>query len=276
MNFQRLKKSEIVEIIEELRDKRCNMCKRCGMATKNMLSKKDYRICIWSGCKLRQNIWERTIFYKSHLSKAKILRILEYFMINATRDVISYMCRVNKKTITKILKKTSRILIPKYYEASEEIGGQHVIVEVDESKLGKRKYNRGHHVEEVLVLGMVERGESKRIKLVTVDNRNNKTLTNKLRSNLNPESTVLSDCWKGYSSLNDIFSEHKTVNHSKHFKDPESGVHTNTIEGSWAGIKMHVPLVGRTKDRVNLYLVRYMLLKNEKYHPLKALIKYLF
>jgi hypothetical protein len=32
-----------------------------------------------------------------------------------------------------------------------------MIVEIDESKLGKRKYHRGHRVEVVWVLRMVER-----------------------------------------------------------------------------------------------------------------------
>lgn len=37
------------------------------------------------------------------------------------------------------------------------IGGPGVIVEVDESKFGKRKYNKGHKVPGVWVFGGVER-----------------------------------------------------------------------------------------------------------------------
>jgi hypothetical protein len=37
-----------------------------------------------------------------------------------------------------------------------KIGGPGIIIEVDESKFGRRKYNRGHRVEGVWVMGGVE------------------------------------------------------------------------------------------------------------------------
>ncbi len=40
--------------------------------------------------------------------------------------------------------------------ADAPIGGEGIIVEIDESKFGKRKYNRGHRVEGVWVVGGVE------------------------------------------------------------------------------------------------------------------------
>ncbi|GFU56756.1 transposable element Tc3 transposase [Trichonephila clavipes] len=43
-------------------------------------------------------------------------------------------------------------------ENSQQIGGKDCIVEIDESKFGKRKYNRGHFVEGQWVFGGVERG----------------------------------------------------------------------------------------------------------------------
>ena len=42
-------------------------------------------------------------------------------------------------------------------DEKQKIGGPGIIVEMDESKFGHRKYNRGHRVESPWVVGGVER-----------------------------------------------------------------------------------------------------------------------
>ena len=44
-----------------------------------------------------------------------------------------------------------------FYNNKIKLGGDVVIVEVDESKFGKRKYHRRHNVEGVWVVGMIEK-----------------------------------------------------------------------------------------------------------------------
>ena len=43
------------------------------------------------------------------------------------------------------------------------IGGEGIMVEIDESKLGRRKYNRGHRVDGILVVGGIEKTPEKRM-----------------------------------------------------------------------------------------------------------------
>jgi hypothetical protein len=69
-------------------------------------------------------------------------------------------------------------MVDKYLNKREKIGGIGVIVEIDESKFGKTKYNKGHKVEGVWVLGLVERTGEKRIKLITLKDRFKITLLN--------------------------------------------------------------------------------------------------
>ena len=46
------------------------------------------------------------------------------------------------------------------------IGGNEIIVEVDETKLGRRKYNKGHKVDGAWVLVGVERTERRKVFMV--------------------------------------------------------------------------------------------------------------
>ena len=58
---------------------------------------------------------------------------------------------------------------------SQPIGGPGSIVEIDESKFGKRKYHRGHRVEGQWVFGGYERETGKSF-LVPVERRDAETL----------------------------------------------------------------------------------------------------
>lgn len=107
------------------------------------------------------------------------------------------------------------------------IGGLGIIVEVDESKFGKRKHNRGHSVEGVWVLGGVERTQERLMFTEVVHDRSARTLLDVLSRHICDGSIVYTDLWRGYSNLAEELSvEHATVNHSMHFVDPDTGVHT--------------------------------------------------
>ena len=194
------------------------------------------------------NIWNKTPFEGLRIDKKQILRVLELWIAKASKNIISFVTGIDRKTVWRILKRTKDILIPNYYTSLDQIGGKDMIVEIDESKFGKRKYNRGHHVEGVWVLGLIERQEPKRIRLYVLDDRKKDTLNNLITKNVEQTTTIITDGWKGYVNLKNLFSEHQVVNHSLHYKDPATNACTNTIEGSWLGVKMHIPPRGRTKD----------------------------
>jgi len=126
-------------------------------------------------------------------------------------------------------------------ESACVIGGEGVIVEIDECKIAKRKFHRGHFVEGAWVVGGVERTEERRIFMVEVENRNAETLAEVISTYVAPGSIIHTDCWRGYSFLSQFDRiEHRTVNHSEFFRDPETGVHSNTIEGTWAAVKSSI------------------------------------
>lgn len=63
---------------------------------------------------------------------------------------------------------------------------------------------------------------------------------------------------------------HLTVNHSLHFKDPETGVHSNTIESSWRHAKSSMSQYCRKKDFYGGYLAKFMFLKRCRRFKLDA------
>ena len=66
-----------------------------------------------------------------------------------------------------------------------------------------------------------------------------------------------------------------TVNHSLHFKDPETGVHSNTIESSWRHSKASMSNYCRKKTFYAGYLAKYMFTKYCRSHKLDPTAEFL-
>ena len=145
---------------------------------------------------------------------------------------------------TNIAPKSVRTVLNQWYQMLQEdisdedcmVGGRdengdRIIVEIDESKFGKRKYNRGSRVEGVWVVGGVERTSKRKCFLITVPNRNAETLKDIICRYVKRGSIVYTDCWRAYNGIVDWDRDYVngTVNHSVGFVDGD--VCTNTIEG---------------------------------------------
>jgi len=272
MKIQMKTEDEIKEMYENHQLNNSKTCLKCGSKTSEVTIKgKRMMQCSWRPCRHRYTL-KSDLFIGLKTKPWMILRILDCWMQGISTKHISFITGLYEKTIRNVLKRLRKIIVPKYYETAEKIGEKDHIVEIDESKFGKRKYNKGHHVEGVWILGMVDR-ETRKIHLVVVDKRDAATLENRIERNVADDSIIYTDCWRGYNGINAICESHETVNHSKFFKDPSTGVHTNTIEGNWYAVKSQVPLRNRTKGGIPLYLVRFMIKRNNSGDPLKNLLR---
>ncbi|GFT71115.1 mitotic-spindle organizing protein 2A [Trichonephila clavipes] len=137
---------------------------------------------------------------------------------------------------------------------SEPLGGEGKIVEIDESMFGKMKYGKGKNVNGQWVFGGVERNSNKCFFRV-VPNRTKEEHLSVTKEWVIPGSIIISDCWKAYNCLSHEGYQHLRVNHSLTFKDPETGAHTNSIEGTWSVIKRSLRNVEGEFDH---YLAEYM------------------
>ena len=149
MKFKKIEEEKINELLNKITKKRMKKYPKCGSEKPKIQKSSDVYKCTESLCLHIFNIWRGTVFNMLRTHKRKVLEVLELWIVKASKDIISYATRLDKKTIRCILKKANEILIPQYHDSLNQIGGQNIIVEIDESKFGKRKYNKGHHVKGV-------------------------------------------------------------------------------------------------------------------------------
>ena len=144
--------------------------------------------------------------------------------------------------------------------AAEKIGGIGHVVEIDETKIFRRKNHQGRltagEERHEWAFGGICR-ETKKTFFCLVPDRSEDTLVRVLLENVFTGTTIMSDCWRGYQNLSEFGFHHETVNHSRNFLDPDdSGIHTQTIERTWRGLKENIPKSSRYEARFS-YLIMY-------------------
>ncbi|XP_067625182.1 uncharacterized protein [Eurosta solidaginis] len=140
-----------------------------------------------------------------------------------------------------------------HQEAQGRIGGPGTVVQIDESKFGKRKYNKGRRVEGHWVLGMVQEGTNHiRMEVCPGNIRSAEVLIPLIKKHVVEGSTIHTDFWKAYDCLAEYGYEHRKVNHSDpdHPFVAEDGTHTQRIESEWHAFK-HFLLEDNTNNCYN-------------------------
>ena len=117
---------------------------------------------------------------------------------------------------------------------------------------GKPKYNRGRRLGEDAWEDddklMTEQGSLDAVAIKVPSNRSRKDLLPLIDQHCKSGSIFSSDGWKAYNKLKTISNLkiflHYPVNHSEKFVNPETGAHTQTIEGFWGQCKAYLPSFG--------------------------------
>lgn len=271
----------LLYLIENDYVNKINKCLLCLSDTKLYLNKKVF-ICKNYKCRKAYSPLRGTLFSKMKLPLNIQLHILNYFILKMPCSSIAATLQISRNTVTSYNRIYRKYLKDKiYFNRNRKIGGRNKIVEIDESKIAKRKNNKGHKVEGAWVIGGVERSnlknkiknENKKIFLLQIEKRDINGIDKIIQKYVRKGTTIYTDKWKGYNNLKNIGYKHYTVNHKKHFKDPNTGVHTNTIEGTWNGLKQSIVPRCRTKKDLLLYLREYQWRrKNREYNLWKKFL----
>ena len=210
-------------------------------------------------CRYRVSLKKETFFDLSNLSILQILSFAHMWSRGyKLMDAMHELEIGSWHTVCDWSSFCREVCLSYYVTHLEKLGGPCRTVEIDESKFGKRKYHRGHHVEGCWVFGGVER-ETGRVFMEVVVRRDANTLIPLLEKWVEKGTTVMSDCWKAYDKMEGFV--HMKVNHSLNFGDPETGTQTNTIESTWRHAKESFSFHGRKKAHVPGNLARYMFQK---------------
>lgn len=233
-------------------------CAGCGQEMTMNLSRQTYR-CTRRQCNKERSIRTYTFFFGSALPCSKIL-LLAFFWVQGAPWTSALGITGHSAPTVSLFYSHFRTLVTRALDEEDDIiGGQDIEVEIDETKLGKRKYERGHRVEGVWVLVGVERTPERKVFLVAVPDRTADTLTAVISAHVRPGSIVLTDMWRGYSTLErDHGFQHRQVNHSVGFVNPIDGTCTNTAEGTNNALKLRIQPRNRTRDGIDEHLSEFI------------------
>jgi transposase-like protein len=87
--------------------------------------------------------------------------------------------------------------------------------------------------------------------------RNSESIEKIINKHVKKGITIYTDLWKEYKNINKLGYKNGTVNHSKHFKDPITKIHTNNIENLWNAVKQGIPIRNRNKKFIYLHSKEY-------------------
>ena len=230
--------------------------------------------CTKASCRKSVSIFKGSFFSGSRLTCCEVMYIGYLWLTRCSHSTVLLHTGHSSNTITDYLG-YFRGLVSETIDSDDMIiGGQGVVVQVDETKIGKRKYHRGHRVEGAWVIVGVELTEQRLVFAEVVANRSAATIEDVLSRHLAEGSILQTDCWRGYSSISEKFNiQHQTINHSLFFKDPNTGVHTNVVEGTNYALKRNVPNRARTSESLQSHLLEFIWRRKNEKNAWDALIK---
>jgi hypothetical protein len=176
-------------------------CCMCGSMMNRSISR--WKFSCWSrSCRVERSISSHTFFSGSRLSFNEILLLGKLWLDKVSVDSAISFTGHSPNTVVTFWRHFRQLVASTLELEDTIIGGPGIIVQVDESKLGRRKYNRGHRVEGIWILVGVEISEARRVFIIPVEFRNEETIKAVVRSHVLPGSRIQTDLWKGYNWLN--------------------------------------------------------------------------
>jgi hypothetical protein len=229
--------------------------------------------CTTKNCRRQASFLTTSFFGQSRLPVNEVMELGYYWLAQCSRESLLRITGHSPNTVSDYMAHYRQLVGESLDTDDTVVGGPGISVYVDESKFGRRKYNRGHRVEGVWVIGGVDSTPERNMFAETIETRDRDSIVAALTRHIAPESIVVTDCWRGYSGIDEALSvRHMTVNHSAGFVNPENNACTNAIEGTWAGMKNRIPARCRTRNHIEGHLLEYIWRRRHRDNLWNALV----
>jgi transposase-like protein len=250
--------------LEQMRWPNGIRCVTCGNAEVSVINRKVGKDtenkrgklyqCLEETCKQQFSATSGTIFHDSHLPLTK------WFL--AVALIADAKKGVSAKQLQRHLGigsyKTAWYLAHRIRKSMEETEGSLFTgtVEVDETYVGGKfdKRRKRARYEKPAVVGLIERGNSGRVRTMRLNTVSKETLVGTILQNTDEQAHIMTDEHRGYKSVGKI-RKHESVNHIKE-EWVRGNVHTNSIENYWSLFKRG--LIGSFHQVSVKHLERYM------------------
>ena len=214
--------------------------------------------CMKRGCRKTRSIRTDSFFAQARLSLCHCMLFIHLWSKGYSEKLIADDFPFSKVTIVD-WSRFCRELCVQYFDSSEVvIGGVGKTVELDETVVVKRKYNRGRMLTTGWLFGGIERNTDGTFRcfMCLVYNRSESHLTYLIRRHVAPGTHIITDGWAAYRNLSQIGYEHSVVIHEENFVSPvDQDVHTQTIEATWCSLKRFIRSRGTSKGE---HLIEYI------------------
>jgi hypothetical protein len=245
----------------------------CPKHKRKMSKGKKVWRCTKLYCNKEISLLYQSFFADSKIDPNKVMLIMYLKLANTLSTSIQMITGHSSATVSKVLAKFRNLVTEDVKDRVEIIGGDGIEVEIDETLISKKK-NPWTLKNGIWVFGGVERTTQRRFFAEVAPDRKHNTLFEVIKRNIHPGSIIISDCWSSYRTINKVLRmDHMTIDHSKNFRDPDTGAHTNTIEGTWHGLKLKIPNLERKVEKLDEYIFEFIWRRQNENNLWNALLQ---
>ena len=253
------------------REVKCELCEETLNWTKNKSSRDMYAWrCMSKNCskyKHTISIRKGTIFSQSKITLQQWIHVIFCWTSEMNEKLTTSFTNISERSIQELFGLFRETCTRYFKENPVQLVGPGTVVQIDESSFShKVKHHRGRAGAGTLwVFGMVDTSFSPAIGYMEiVEKRDQITLLPIINRVARRGSIIHSDEWRAYRNISEDFN-HQTVNHTLHFVDPETGVHTQHVESYWNKHKYRIKSMrGCQRHLLQGYLNEFMWMERNR------------